>query len=209
MRRPLRYANGSVVPHPATMNNSTARSLLTAGPLVLVALIALAALTRVLPHPPNFSPITAIALFGGAYFANRGWAVLVPLIGLFLSDLVLASVNGGLYASWFGSTGIWVVYGCIALTTALGFGLRGRVGGGSVLGYSLAGAVLFFLVTNFVAFTTDPIYPKSAAGLAAAYVAGIPFFKWSVLGTLFYSALLFGGFALLRSRLPALRPQTV
>ena len=191
------------------MNNSTARSLLTAGPLVLVALIALAALTRVLPHPPNFSPITAIALFGGAYFANRGCAVLVPLIGLFLSDLVLASVNGGLYASWFGSTGIWVVYGCIALTTALGFGLRGRVGGGSVLGYSLAGSVLFFLITNFVAFTVDPMYPKTVAGLTAAYVAGIPFFKWSVLGTLFYSALLFGGFALLRSRLPALRQQTV
>ena len=191
------------------MNNSTARSLLTAGPLVLVALIALAALTRVLPHPPNFSPITAIALFGGAYFANRGWAVLAPLIGLFLSDLVLASVNGGLYASWFGSTGIWVVYGCIALTTALGFGLRGKVGGGSVLGYSLVGSVLFFLITNFVAFTVDPMYPKTVAGLTAAYVAGIPFFKWSVLGTLFYSALLFGGFALLRSRLPALRQQTV
>lgn len=190
------------------MNNSASRSLLTAGPLVLVALIVFAALTRVLPHPPNFSPVTAIALFGGAYFANRGWAVLVPLIGLFLSDLVLASVNGGLYASWFGSTGIWVVYGCIALTTVLGFGMRGKVSGGSVLGYSLIGAALFFLVTNFAAFVSNPMYPKTVAGLSAAYVAGIPFFKWSVLGTLVYSAVLFGGFALLRSRLPALRQQT-
>ncbi len=191
------------------MNNSASRSLLTAGPLVLIALILLAALTRVLPHPPNFSPVTAIALFGGAYFANRNWALLVPLIGLFLSDLVLAMVNGGLYASWFSGAGIWVVYGCIVLTTVLGFGMRGKVSGGSVLGFSLAGSALFFLITNFAAFTSDPMYPKTVAGLMAAYVAGIPFFKWSVLGTLFYSALLFGGFALLRARLPALRTQTI
>ncbi|QOW24079.1 DUF6580 family putative transport protein [Lysobacter sp. H23M47] len=191
------------------MKNSDSRSLLTAGPLVLVALIVLAALTRVLPHPPNFSPITAIALFGGAYFANRSWALLMPLIGLFVSDLVLAGVNGGLYASWFGGAGIWVVYGCIVLTTVMGFGMRGKVSGGSVLGYSLAGSILFFLVTNFSVFAFDAMYPKTVAGLAAAYVAGIPFFKWSVLGTLFYSAVLFGGFELLRSRVPSLRPQTV
>ncbi len=191
------------------MKNSDSRSLLTAGPLVLVALIVLAALTRVLPHPPNFSPITAIALFGGAYFANRSWALLMPLIGLFVSDLVLAGVNGGLYASWFSGAGIWVVYGCIVLTTVMGFGMRGKVSGGSVLGYSLAGSILFFLVTNFSVFAFDAMYPKTVAGLAAAYVAGIPFFKWSVLGTLFYSAVLFGGFELLRSRVPSLRPQTV
>lgn len=191
------------------MKNSDSRSLLTAGPLVLVALIVLAALTRVLPHPPNFSPITAIALFGGAYFANRSWALLMPLIGLFVSDLVLASVNGGLYASWFSGAGIWVVYGCIVLTTVMGFGMRGKVSGGSVLGYSLAGSILFFLVTNFSVFAFDAMYPKTVAGLTAAYVAGIPFFKWSVLGTLFYSAVLFGGFELLRSRVPSLRPKTV
>ncbi|MGY1425589.1 DUF6580 family putative transport protein [Lysobacter sp. A289] len=184
-------------------------SLLAVGPLVLVGLILLAALTRVLPHPPNFSPVTAIALFGGAYFASRSWALLVPLIGLFLSDLVLASLNGGLYASWFNGIGIWLVYGCIVLTAAMGFGLRGKVRGGTVLGYSLAGSVLFFVITNFGAFLADPMYPKTVAGLTAAYAAGIPFFQWSVLGTLFYSAILFGGFALLRSRLPALHAQTV
>ncbi|HEU4774002.1 MAG TPA: DUF6580 family putative transport protein [Lysobacter sp.] len=190
------------------MKNPASSPLLAAGPLVLIGLIVLAALTRVLPHPPNFSPVTAIALFGGTYFANRSWALVVPLIGLFLSDLVLASLNGGLYASWFSSTGIWMVYGCIALTTVLGFGMRGKVGGASVLGYSLAGSVLFFLVTNFGAFLFDPIYPKTATGLTAAYAAGIPFFQWTVLSTLVYSAVLFGGFALLRSQLPALRAHT-
>ena len=190
------------------MNRPAASTIFAAGPLVLAGLIVLAALTRVLPHPPNFSPVAAIALFGGAYFANRSWALIVPLVGLFLSDLALASINGGLYSSWFGGVGIWLVYGCIALTTAIGFGLRGKVRGASVLGYSLAGSVLFFVVTNFGAWLGDPMYPKNAAGLAAAYAAGIPFFQWSVLGTLFYAAILFGGFSLLRSQLPALRAQT-
>lgn len=184
-------------------------TVFAAGPLVLAALIIVAALTRVLPHPPNFSPIAAIALFGGAYFAARAWAVLVPLAGLLISDLVLASINGGLYASWFGGSGIWVIYGCIALTTAMGFGLRGKVTGVRVLGYSLAGSALFFVVTNFAAWLGNPMYPKTAAGLVASYVAGIPFLQWSVLGTLFYAAVLFGGFALLRRQLPVLRAQTV
>jgi hypothetical protein len=78
-----------------------------------------------------------------------------------------------------------------------------------VLGYSLAGSVLFFVVTNFATWAGGTMYPHNAQGLVAAYVAGIPFFQWTVLGTLFYSALLFGGFALLRRNVPALRAQTV
>lgn len=190
-------------------HSKSSASLLAAGPVVLIGLILLAAITRVMPHPPNFSPVTAIALFGGAYFASRSWALLVPLIGVFLSDLVLASLNGGLYASWFSGVSIWLVYGCIVLTALMGFGMRGKVRGATVLGYSLAGSVLFFVITNFGAFLVDPMYPKTVAGLTAAYAAGIPFFQWSVLGTLFYSAVLFGGFALLRTRVPALRAQTV
>lgn len=180
-----------------------------AGPLMLAALIFIAALTRVIPHPPNFSPIEAVALFGGAYFAKRHWALLVPLMAMFASDLVLGLLNGGIYWSYFASAGYLLVYACIALSTVLGFGLRGKVGAGRVLAYSLAGSLLFFVVTNFGAWLSDPSYPKTAAGLVACYVAGIPFFQWTVLGTLFYSALLFGGFELLRSRVPALRPQTV
>jgi len=179
------------------------------GPLALAGLIVLAALTRLLPHPPNFSPVEAIALFGGAYFASRSMALVVPLIGLFVSDLVLGLVNGGTYFEYFTHAGFWLVYACIAASTVLGFGLRGRVTGARVLGYSLAGSVLFFLVTNFGTWLGGTMYPQNAQGLMAAYIAGIPFFQWTVLGTLFYSALLFGGFALLRRRVPALRAQTV
>ena len=180
-----------------------------AGPLMLAALIFIAALTRVIPHPPNFSPIEAVALFGGAYFAKRHWALLVPLMAMFASARVLGLLNGGIYWSYFASAGYLLVYACIALSTVLGFGLRGKVGAGRVLAYSLAGSLLFFVVTNFGVWLSGSMYPKNLGGLVAAYVAGIPFFQWTVLGTLFYSALLFGGFELLRSRVPALRPQTV
>ena len=182
---------------------------LSAGPLTLAALIFVAALSRMLPHPPNFSPIEAVALFGGAYFAKRHVAVIVPLVAMFASDLLLGLVNGGIYWSYFASAGYLLVYACIAVSTLLGFGLRGKVSGARVLSYSLAGSLLFFVVTNFGAWLSDPSYPKTAAGLSAAYVAGVPFFQWTVLGTLFYSALLFGGFELLRKRNPALRAQTV
>lgn len=217
--RALRYANGSVETHPSSLmtaplmpqpfTNRTASSLLSPGPLLLAGMIALAALSRLLPHPPNFSPVAAVALFAGAYFASKRWAFVVPLAALLVSDLALAATHGGLYASWFGGIGIWLVYACIALTTAMGLGLRGKVGGANVLGYSLAGSVLFFVVTNFGAWLGNPMYPQNAAGLLASYAAGVPFFQWTVLGTLFYSALLFGGFALLRQRMPVLRAQTV
>ncbi len=179
------------------------------GPLLLAGLILVAALTRLLPHPPNFSPVEAIALFGGAYFASRRWALMVPLLAMFVSDLALGLIRGGIYFDYFANAGFWLVYVCIALSTVLGFGLRGRVGGTRVLGYSLLGSALFFLVTNFGAWLGSPMYPQTVAGLAAAYVAGIPFLQWTVLGTLFYSALLFGGFVLLRARVPALRARTV
>lgn len=182
---------------------------LAIGPLVLAGMILLAALSRLLPHPPNFSPVAAIALFGGAYFAARAWAFLVPLAALFLSDLALAAIHGDAYASWFSGSGIWLVYGSIALTSAMGFGLRGKTSATRVLGYSLAGSALFFLVTNFGAWLGNPLYPQNAAGLMASYTAGIPFFKWSIAGTMLYSALLFGVFAMLRARVPALRAQTV
>jgi hypothetical protein len=193
------------------MNRFESNRSIAPGPWVLVAMIVAAAMSRLLPHPPNFSPVEAIALFGGAYFASRAWAVLVPLAAMLISDVVLAALNGGSYsfANYFASTSFWLVYGCIAVSTTLGFGLRGKVGGAKVLGYSLLGSVLFFLATNFGAWLGSTMYPQNGAGLVAAYAAGIPFFQWTVLGTLFYSALLFGGFALLRRQVPVLRAQTV
>jgi hypothetical protein len=187
---------------------STSPSSLAPGPLLLAGLIVLAALSRLLPHPPNVSPVEAVALFGGAYFARRSLAIAVPLVAMFLSDLALGLLNGGIYAEYFLGAGFLTIYLCIALSTVLGFALRGRVNAWRVGGYSVAGSVLFFLVTNFGAWLGSPMYPQTGAGLLLAYEMGIPFFQNTVVGTLLYSALLFGSFELLRQRVPALRPQT-
>lgn len=191
------------------MSNHPVSHTLAPGPLVLAGLILVAALTRLLPHPPNFSPVEAIALFGGAYFASRQWAAIVPLLALLISDLALDALHGADYATYLGGISFWSVYACIAMSVVLGFGLRHNARAERVLGFALAGSLLFFAVTNFTAWLSDPMYPKTAAGLAAAYIAGIPFFRWTLLSTLGYSVVLFGGFALLRRQLPALRTQTV
>jgi multisubunit Na+/H+ antiporter MnhF subunit len=176
---------------------SKSSTLLASGPLLLGGIILLAALSRLLPHPPNFSPMGAVALFGGAYFASRAAAVWVPLI------------NGGIYSEYFLSAGFVLIYSCIALSSLLGFVLRGRVTAMRVLGCSLLGSILFFVVTNFGVWLGSTMYPQTGAGLVAAYVAGIPFFQNTLMGTLFYSALMFGSFAAIRQRHPGLRLQTV
>ena len=195
------------------MNNarrfSNSSSKLAMGPWILAAMIVLACLSRLLPHPPNFSPIAAVALFGGAFFANRGLAVFVPLAALFASDVILAVGAGGLYSGYIGSTGQMLVYAATALISVIGFSLRKNQRSLPVIGAGLVGTAMFFLITNFGAFLSDPNYPKTLAGLGAAYVAGIPFLKWSVISTMMFSAILFGGFQLLRQKNPALRAQTV
>ncbi|WP_202844481.1 DUF6580 family putative transport protein [Luteimonas saliphila] len=197
------------------MTRSASAKPFAPGPLVLAAMILLAALSRLLPLPPNFAPIEAVALFGGAYFANRRLAFLVPVLAMLSSDVVLGFARGSTYLQYFTSTAylpsLLANYLCIAATVVLAFGLRGRVSGARVLGYSLAGSVLFFVVSNFAVWLTAfmvPGYPACDAGLLPCYAAALPFFKTTLLSTLVYSALLFGGFALLRSRMPALHAQT-
>lgn len=184
---------------------------LFAGPAILIAMTLAAALSRLIPHPPNFSPVEAMALFGGAYFTRRWMGVVLPLIAMLLSDIVLGLVNGGLYLDHFTSLPFVLVYACIALSSVMGFALRGRVSAGRVIGLSLMGSVLFFLVTNLGVYLTASAMPGSEAclaGIIPCYVSALPFFQWTVMGTLFYSMILFGGFALLRSAMPELRAQT-
>lgn len=164
---------------------------------VLAGMILAAAASRLIPHPPNFTPVAAIALFGGACFSDKWVAFLVPLAGLFLSDLVL-----GLY------TIMPVVYGAFALIVCLGFWLRHQRSAWRVAGAAIMGSVLFFLVTNLGVWAFGGLYSKTLAGLIECYIAAIPFFRNMLLGDLLYSALLFGGLALVERRVPILRVQT-
>lgn len=162
--------------------------------VTLAGLITAAAFSRLLPHPPNVSPVTAIALFGGAYFADKRLAFLVPLAALFLSDTVL-----GFYP------GMAVVYGTFALIVCVGFLLQKQKTAAPVIAASLFSSILFFAVTNFGVWVFEALYPKTIQGLMACYAAAIPFFRHTVLGDLGYTVVLFGSFFLAEKTFPALR----
>ena len=165
---------------------------------VLVALIVFAVAVRLIINfvptmwAYNATPVEAIALFGGAYFTDRRLAFIVPLAAMFLADLII-----GLHGL------IPVVYGCIALSVALGFGLRNHVTAPRVIGFGIAGSVLFFVVISFAEWMIgDTEYCR--AGIVPCYVAAIPFLKNAIIGTMVWSVVLFGGFELMRRRWPML-----
>lgn len=164
--------------------------------LVLVGIILTAAALRLVPHPPNFTPIAAMALFGGAHFSDRRAAFLVPLAALLIGDLII-----GFHVT------MPVVYGSFALVVGIGRWLRFRQELLPITGAVLAGSTLFFILTNFGVWALLSSYPKTLAGLGACYTAAIPFFGNTLMGTAFYTAALFGGFALAGKGFPMLRAE--
>lgn len=167
----------------------------------LAALVLAAAASRLLPHAPNVTPIAAMALLGGACFSNKGLAFFVPLAALFLSDCVIG-LHGGMA----------FVYGAFALAVCLGFFLKGRRTPLAIFSAALASSVIFYLVSNFGVWISGDMYAHTWSGLTECYAAAVPFFRNDLLGTLAYSALLFGGVAFAERSLPALRasqPQAV
>lgn len=165
--------------------------------LLLTGMIFAAAGMRLLPHPPNFEPIGALALFAGACLDDKRWAFILPLAALFLSDAVM-----GFHSQ------MPVVYGTFALIVCMGFRLRERRALVPVATSTLAASTLFYIVTNFGVWAFDALYPRTFEGLITCYVAAIPFFGNTLAGTAFYAVLLFGGFALAERKLPVFAPAT-
>jgi hypothetical protein len=162
--------------------------------LLALAIIALAAALRIAPHPWNFTPVGAVALFSGAIIRDRRLAFFFPILALFVGDIFI-----GLHRL------VPVVYASFLASVAIGFWLRDRRSVGRITAATLLGAVQFFLVTNFAVWAFGLSYPRNSAGLLACYVAGIPFFWNTLTGDAVYAALLFGGFALAERLFPALR----
>src|SRR6476661_4312654 len=162
--------------------------------LALLSAILVAAALRLVPHPPNFTPIGAMALFSGAYLGRRPLAFAAPLGALLLSDLVLGFYHG--MATVYFSVALVVMIGMVALkrTSAV------RVGSAAVLS-----SILFFVITNFGMWMFSGFYPRTLAGLEACYVAAIPFFQNTIAGDLFYATLLFGAFRIAELLIPSLR----
>ena len=162
--------------------------------LAVTAAILIAAAMRLVPHPPNFTPIGAMALFGGAYLGRHALAFAAPLGALLLSDAVLGFYSGMQYT-----------YLAVAAIVLIGWLLQAKVSLLRVGGAALAASVLFFTISNFGVWLTSGMYPRTVEGLATCFVAAIPFFQNTVAGDLLFSGLLFGGFALLERAVPRLR----
>jgi hypothetical protein len=168
---------------------------------VIAGMILAAAVTRLVPHPWNFTAIGAMALFGGAHLADRRAAFAVPLVAMLLSDLYLAGVIYG----WSTLAAMPLVYVCFALTVAMGLWLRNRRRVVPIAAAGIGSAVLFYIVTNFGVWAEGTFYPRTAEGLVACYVAGLPYFNNFLLANLLYSLVLFGGLALAERQFGPLR----
>ena len=162
--------------------------------IALLSAIVAAAALRLVPHPPNFTPIGAMALFSGAYLGRRGLAFVAPLAALLLSDLAL-----GFYQ------GMGTVYFSVSLIVVLGMLALRRASAPRVGVAAIASSVLFFAITNFGMWLFSGFYPRTLAGLETCFIAAIPFFQNTLAGDLFYAALLFGGFAIAERMIPQIR----
>jgi hypothetical protein len=158
----------------------------------LVILILTAVFMRLVPHPANFAPIAAVALFGAATFESRWAAFAVPMICLFLSDLVI-----GFHSQ------MPAVYFAFALIGVLGLVfVRDQKSVGRVAATSFAGSILFFLITNFSVWAQTEMYPKSSDGLLACFIAALPFLQNSIASDLLFNGVLFGAWYALEKTFP-------
>jgi hypothetical protein len=163
------------------------------GFLVLTGMIFIAAFVRLIPHPPNFAPVAAMTLFGGAYFSKKWVAFLIPLAAMFLTDLIIG----------FHST-MWAVYFSFVLIVAIGMLMIKQKKISNIFLASVSASVMFFIITNFAVWASGIYYPKGLTGLAASYTAAVPFFHYTLLGDLFFVALMFGSYELVKAKYPQL-----
>jgi len=158
------------------------KSLFSKTQIVVILFVVVAIVFRLVPHIPNVTPITAAALFSGVYFTNKKYALIIPLLAMFLSDMFL------------GFSGITLfVYAAFALVSYIGLTSK-KISIKTILLSSIG----FFVITNFGVWLMH--YPKSLAGLVECYTLAIPFFRNSLIGDFVYSGILYFGFQFVSSR---------
>ncbi len=162
------------------------------GAWIAIGLILLIVFSRLIPHPPNFTPVLAAALFCGTLYMRPSHALVVPLLGMAAGDLVLGFHDQ-----------VWAVYLAVALCVGLGRWMLNPPGVLTTLGAGVSGSALFFLLTNFAVWLQGDFYPMTTAGLLACYVAAIPFFHHTLIATLLFGLALFGLSRLLQSDQPS------
>ncbi|MBA3705217.1 MAG: hypothetical protein H0W84_04780 [Bacteroidetes bacterium] len=168
--------------------------------------ILVAAISRMIPHMQNFSPLGAIGLFGAAYFTKKWQAFIIPISATFLSDLFINNVWYAEYNPnfvWFYGGFYWQ-YGSYLLIALAAILIFNKVNPGKIAIAALSSTAIFFLITNAGCWLGNPLYPQNFGGLMSCYAVGIPFLKGTLLGDLFYSTVLFGAFYFVQRRYPIL-----
>jgi hypothetical protein len=150
------------------------------------AFIILAVATRIFPHAPNFTPIAATALFGATYLPKK-YAFIIPIAAMFISDYFIGFHSLMPY-----------VYGSFIVSGLIGLWIREHKNVTNIIGATLLSSILFFLVTNFGVWA-DGAYARGLDGLIESYVMGIPFFRDTVAGDLFYVTLFFGSYEFVKN----------
>ena len=154
------------------------KSTIFGGLSLIVFLVA----SRVIPHPPNFTPILAVAIFAPYFFRDLAISTAMPLGAMVLADLILGFHS---YMFW--------VYGAVAASVVISYYLRHtgtnllRIGS-----LSLISSLLFFVVTNFGVWLDSGFYPQAAQGLFACYVAALPFFGNTLVSTVAFCGVFYG-----------------
>jgi hypothetical protein len=152
---------------------------------VFLALVGLCAVVRLIPHPPNFTPVASAALFAGFFFNRRLVACAVPLLAVLASDAVLGGYSRSVMLA---------VYAGHAFPVLLGMYFANRMTPLRIGGSAVVAAVVFFLGTNLAVWYNGILFERTAAGLVACYTAALPFFQHTLLGNLFWSATIFGAY---------------
>lgn len=152
--------------------------------MLAIILIIIGVSLRLIPHIPNFAPITALALFGGANL-NKKYALIVPLLAMLISDFFLGFHSTMLY-----------VYVSFLISGLIGLWLKSRKTPLYIFGATTAASLQFFLITNFGVWA-EGMYSRGFEGLITSYIMGVPFYRYTVLGDLFYTGVLFLSYQLI------------
>ncbi len=174
---------------------------------IVASVVAILALSRLLPHTLafslfNFSPLGGIALFSAAYFQRKYMAYLMPFAALWLTNLLIDNLFFSQYYAGFAWFANPEVYFAFMLIVLMGMSLLKKVTFLRVGVAAVSSSILFFVVTNFYAWLNTDLYPKTQEGLMDCYIAAIPFYWNTLASDIFYAAVLFGGFELVKRQYP-------
>jgi hypothetical protein len=157
--------------------------------MLAVLILTLGILSRIFVHIPNFTPVLALALFGGVYLKNKQ-ALMLPILLLAITDVMI-----GLHAT------MLFTWPSIVIITLIGFWIKSKNTMTRVLGGSVLSSVLFFVATNFGVWVVGGLYEPTWAGLVKCFILAVPFFHWTLISTVAYAAILFYGYEFCAERL--------